>query len=77
MKKTTRTTRKPLVELRRVSHIKFYLENMRSPTVSTFHNMKIVASPEEIENDRIMYSALDDIKSTIQSTKKQRSKNPY
>ena len=46
---------------RRVSLIKFYLENMRSPTVSTFHNMKIVTSPEEIENDRITDSVLDDI----------------
>ena len=54
---------------RRVSLIKFYLENMRSPTVSTFHNMKIVTSPEEIENDRITDSVLDDIKSIIQSTK--------
>ena len=48
---------------------KIYLENMRSPTVSTFHNMKIVTSPEEIENDRITDSVLDDIKSIIQSTK--------
>ena len=52
---------------------------MRSPTVSTFHNMKIVTSPEEIENDRITDSVLDDItcKSIIRSTKKQRSKDPY
>ena len=42
---------------------------MRSPTVTTFHNMKIVTSPEEIENDRITDSELDDIKSIIQSTK--------
>ena len=42
---------------------------MRSPTVSTFHNMKIVTSPEKIENDRITGSVLDDIKSIIQSTK--------
>ena len=39
---------------------------MRSPTVSTFHNMKIVTSPEETENDRITDSVLDDIKSIIQ-----------
>ena len=45
---------------------------MRSPTVSTFHNMKIVTSPEEIENDRITDSVLDDIKSIIQSTKKKK-----
>ena len=32
--------------------------------------MKIVTSPEEIENDRITDSVLDDIKSIIQSTKK-------
>ena len=50
---------------------------MRSPIVSTFHNMKIVTSPEETENDRITDSVLDDIKSIIQSTKKQRSKDPY
>ena len=62
---------------RRVSLMKFYLENMRSPTVSTLHNTKIVTSPEEIENDRITDSVLDDIKSIIQSTKKQRSKDPY
>ena len=43
---------------------------MRSPIASTFHNMKIVTSPEEIENDRITDSVLDDIKSIIQSTKK-------
>ena len=42
---------------------------MRSPTVSTFHNMKIVTSPQEIENDRITDSVLDDIKSIKQSTK--------
>ena len=55
---------------RRVSLIKFYLENMRSPTViSTFQNMKMVASTEEIENDRITDSVLDYIKSIIQSTK--------
>ena len=68
--KKTRTTR-------RVSLIKFYLENMRSTTVSTFHKMKIVTLLEEIENDRITDSVLDDIKSIIQSTKKQRSKDPY
>ena len=39
--------------------------------------MKIVTSPEEIENDRITDSVLDDIKSIIQSTKKQRSKDPF
>ena len=43
---------------------------MRLPTVSTFYNMKIVTSPEEIENDRITDIVLDDIKSIIQSTKK-------
>ena len=49
---------------------------MRSPTVSTL----IVTSPEEIENDRITDSVLDDIKSitrTIYQKKKQRSKDPY
>ena len=46
---------------RRVSLIKFFLENMRSPTVRTFHNMKIVTSPEDIENDRITDSVLEDI----------------
>ena len=45
---------------------------MRSPTFSTFHNRKIVTSPEEIENDRITDSVLDDIKSIIQSTKKKK-----
>ena len=62
-KKNPRTTRKPLVD-------GYLLSNMRSPTVSTFHNMKIVTSPEEIENDRITDRVLDDIKSIIQSTKK-------
>ena len=60
---------------RRVSVIKSYLGNMRSPTVSTLQNMKIVTSPEEIENDRVTDSVLGDIKSIIQSTKKQRSKD--
>ena len=46
---------------------------MRSPTVSNFHNMKIVTSPEEIENDRLTDRVLDDIKSIIESTKKQKS----
>ena len=41
---------------------------MRSPIVSTFHNIQIVTSPEEIENDRITDSVLHDIKSIIQST---------
>ena len=54
---------------RRVSLIKFYLENMRSPTVSAFQSMKMVTSPEEIENDRITDSVLDYIKSIIESTK--------
>ena len=36
--------------VRRVSVIKSYVANMSSPTVCTLQNMKIVTSPEEIEN---------------------------
>ena len=72
--KKKKNYKNPQTPVRRVSLIKLYLENMRSPTVSTFHNMKIVTSPEEIENDRIKDSVLDDIKSIYQ---KQRFKDPY
>ena len=53
MKKTHTHTLKglfPQTPGRRVTVIKSYLENIRSPTVSTLQNMKIVTSPEEIEN---------------------------
>ena len=55
MKRNTKNTHTlkellPQTPGRRVTVIKSYLENMRSPKVSTLQNMKIVASPEEIEN---------------------------
>ena len=49
-KKNTLKESLPQTPGRRLSVIKSYLENMRSPTVSTLQNMKIVTSPEEIEN---------------------------
>ena len=45
----------------RVPVINSYLGNMRLTTVSTLQNMKIVTSSDEIENDRVTDSVLNDV----------------
>lgn len=64
----------PETPRRRVVLLKTYLQKTNSPTVKHLEDMKIVRSPDEIADTSLTENAILDIKTLLETTKKQRSK---